>query len=208
MYTFIHMRRHETQKDQVVRLAREKGILRIRDVRNAGLHPETVRRMCQQGVLEKAGSGLYRLADADITMHHTFALASKKAPQGVVCLLSALLFHEISTQLPHQVWMAFPRTARAPKLEYPRLRVVRFSQASLDAGIEVHYIENVRVQVTVPAKTIADCFKFRNKIGLEAALDALRDGIQDRKCTRDDVWHYARINRVGSVIEPFLEAIQ
>lgn len=202
----MHMRTLETQTQKALDLAKRRGILRTRDIREAGLHHETLRRLCDTGLLEKVGRGLYTLTDAEITLFHDLAVAAVKAPEGVVCLLSALAFHEITTQLPHSVWMAFPRKVRTPRLGHPRLRVVRFSDPAMSEGIATHQVDNVSVRITNVPKTIADCFKFRNKIGLEAALESLKDGLKQKKCTRDEIWHYAKINRVARVIKPYLEA--
>lgn len=200
----MHM---ETQKQKIIDLARKKGMLKTSDIFDAGLHHETLRRLCEEGILEKTVRGVYKLANQEISIYHDLAVASTKAPRGVVCLLSALLYHEISTQLPPVIWMAFNRDVRVPKLENPKLKVVRFSESSMAEGIDIHNIEYVSVRITNPAKTIADCFKFRNKVGLEATLDALRDGLNEKKCTRDEIWYYAKINRVTQVIKPYLEAI-
>lgn len=199
----MHMK---TQRQKIIDLAKKKGILKTSDILDAGLHHETLRRMCEEGILEKTNRGFYKLTNLEISIYHDFAMASTKAPKGVICLLSALLYHEISTQLPPVVWMAFKRPARVPNLEYPKLKVVLFSESSMAEGIDIHTLENVPIKITNPAKTIADCFKFRNKVGLEATLDALREGLKEKKCTRDEIWHYAKINRVTQVIKPYLEA--
>ena len=200
----MHM---DTQRQQIIHLAKEKNILKTRDILDAGLHHETLRRMCQEGILEKTGRGLYRLADEDFTIHHDIALVAAQAPKGVICLISALAFHEITTQLPHEVWMAFNRNDRVPQISYPRLHVVRFSGPAMTEGVEMHSVENIDVRITNPAKTITDCFKFRNKIGMDVVLEALQEGLRDRKCTRDEIWHYAEIDRVSRVMRPYLEAI-
>ena len=135
------------------------------------------------------------------------AEVSKRIPGGVVCLLSALQFHEFTTQLPFQVWLAIDRKAWLPRIQDMPIRFVRFSEASLTQGADVHEINHVHVKIYNPAKTIADCFKYRNKIGLDVALEALRDGLKHKKCTRDEIWHYARICRVTRIMLPYLEAI-
>ena len=130
-----------------------------------------------------------------------------RVPRGVVCLLSALRIHEIGTQAPFEVWIAIPHHSPVPRLDQPAVRVVRMSGASLTEGIETMAIEGVRVPVFTAAKTVADCFKFRNKIGLDVALEALRDGWAQRKLTMDSLWHYATINRVANVMRPYLESV-
>lgn len=128
-------------------------------------------------------------------------------PKGVVCLLSALRFHELTTQAPFEVWLAIGEKAWRPRIEYPPLRIMRFSPTTLSAGVEEHQIEGVAVQVYPPAKTVADCFKYRNKIGLDIAIEALRECWRSRRCTVDDLWHYAGICRVQNVMRPYLESI-
>jgi predicted transcriptional regulator of viral defense system len=153
------------------------------------------------------GRGLYVLPDADVSEHHSLAEASKRVPHGVVCLLSALRFHNLTTQSPSEVWLAIGSKAWRPQVDYPRLRFVRFSDRALEAGVEEHSIEGVLVRVYSPAKTVADCFKYRNKIGLDVALEALRDCRRERKCSNDELWRYAKICRVANVMRPYMEAI-
>lgn len=196
-----------TTTKQVLKLARQMGILRVRDLTARGVHPEYVRRLCRQGLLTRAGRGLYVTADAEISEHHDLAQAEKRVPHAVICLLSALRFHEIGTQIPHEVWIAVDRRAARPRVDYPPLRLVRFSGQALTTGIEEHKIEGVRVRVYGPAKTVADCFKYRNKIGLDVALEALRECWRMRRCTMDALWRYAKICRVANVMRPYLEAM-
>jgi len=132
---------------------------------------------------------------------------ARRVPKGVICLLTALSFHELTTQLPFQVWLAIDNKAAAPKMDYPPLRLVRFSGLALTEGTEEHVVDGETVRVTGVAKTVADCFKYRNKIGLDVALEALRDGWAQRKLTMDAIWHYAAVNRVGNVMRPYLESI-
>jgi len=157
--------------------------------------------------VERVGRGLYRLARAETSEHITLAEAAKLVPNGVVCLLSALSFHGLTTQIPHEVWMAIDVKARRPKVAGVPLRIVRFSGKALTAGVEIHRIDGVPVKITCPAKTVADCFKYRNKIGLDVALEALRECRRQRKCSLEDLWHYAKICRVANVMKPYLEAI-
>jgi predicted transcriptional regulator of viral defense system len=147
------------------------------------------------------------LTDAAPTEHHSLAEACKRVPHGVVCLLSALCFHDLTTQLPYEVWMAIPVTARQPKVDRPAMRFHRFSGAALTDGQEIKQIEGVSVKVYNPAKTVADCFKYRNKIGLDIAIEALKDCIGQRKATFDELWHYAKICRMTRVMQPYIEAI-
>ncbi|MBU0727640.1 MAG: type IV toxin-antitoxin system AbiEi family antitoxin domain-containing protein [Pseudomonadota bacterium] len=196
------------KKKKVLNLAKKKGFLRVRDVKAAKLHPEYIRRLVKTGKLIREGRGLYRLKEADITEHHSLAEVAKRVPNGVICLLSALRFHNITTQLPHQVWIAIDVKARVPKSDELSIRVFRFSGDALRKGIEVHTIEGVKVCIYSPAKTVADCFKFRNKIGLEVAIEALRECWRERKATMDDIYKYAKICRVMNVMRPYMESLQ
>lgn len=194
-------------EQRVVKLASASGVIRPRDLTGNGIPREHLTRLVEKGVLTRSGRGLYVLADADVTEHHTLAEAAKRVPHGVVCLLSALRFHDFTTQNPHAVWLAIDRKARKPRQDYPPLRVVRFSGAALTDGVEERTVENVTVRVYSPAKTVADCFKYRNKIGLDVALEALRDAWRERKVTMDDLWKYAGICRVANVMRPYMESV-
>lgn len=167
----------------------------------------TLQRLVERGVIEREGRGLYRLAGTEVSEHYCFIQAAKRVPKGVICLLSALRFHELTTQKPFEVWLAIERGARRPASDAPPLRVHSFSGAAFTAGIETHELEGVPVRVYSAAKTVADCFKYRNKIGIEVALEALRDTLRQRKATVDEIWRYAEICRVSRVIYPYLEAL-
>jgi predicted transcriptional regulator of viral defense system len=196
-----------TSSTRLLRLARRHGSVSRRDVAEAKIHTQTLSRLVRAGTLERVARGRYRLPDAPVTEHHGLALAAAAAPRAVICLLSALSFHQIGTQLPHEVWIALDRRSRRPSLRYPRLRVVRFGGDALTAGIETHLIEGETVRVYSVAKTIADTFKYRNKIGLDVALEALREAWRARRFTMDSVYGYARICRVERVMRPYLEAL-
>lgn len=193
--------------EQLLQLARKAGVLRARDAKEAGIHSEYLRRLCRQGRLERIGRGLYRLPDADITEHHALAQACRRVPGGVICLLSALRFHDLTTQMPRQVWMAISRSMRNPRVDYPPLRIVRFSGNALTEGIQEHIIEGVPVRIYGPAKTIADCFKHRNEIGLDVALEALREGWREQRFAMDEILRHAKTCRVANVMRPYLEAL-
>jgi len=192
---------------QLTRLARRKGGVSARQVAAAGIHTQNLSRLVEEGVLERIARGQYRLAEAPVTEHHGLAIAAAAVPKGVVCLLSALSFHGIGTQLPFEVWLALDRRARRPMLKYPPLRVVRFSGNALNAGIETHEIEGRQVRIYSVAKTIADCFKYRNKIGLDVALEALREGWRARRFTMAEIGRQAKVCRVERVMRPYLEAL-
>ena len=196
-----------TDRDRVLQLAKTRGLITDREVRQMGIHPQTLKRLVESGQIERIARGRYCLAGYPFTEHHGFVLASAAIPNGVICLLSALQFHQIGTQLPHEVWIALDRGAWRPKIEYPPLRVVRFSGEALTAGIEEHTLEGHTVRVYNVAKTLADCFKYRNKIGLDVALEALNEAWRDRRFTMDEIERYARICRVSKVMRPYLEAI-
>ena len=191
----------------ILQMARKTGVVRAREIREAGLHSEYLRRLCKSGQLIRTGRGLYVLADGDFTEHHSLAEACKRVPHGIICLLSALSYHEIGTQTPHEVWMAIDRAMRKPKVDYPSIRVFRFSGQSLKEGIEEKKIEGVSVRVYNPAKTVADCFKYRNKVGIDVAIEALKECWRSRRCEIDELFHYAKICRVHNIMQPYMEAI-
>jgi predicted transcriptional regulator of viral defense system len=163
--------------------------------------------MVADGRLVREARGLYALPDAEVTAQHSLAVVAKAVPKGVICLLSALRFHDIGTQLPHEVWLAIERRAAEPRLASPRLRIVRFSGPAFTEGVEEHDVEGTTIRVYGMAKTIADCFKYRNKIGLDVALEALKEILRDRRCTVEELRRYARVCRVLTVMRPYMEAL-
>lgn len=178
-----------------------------RSVSRAGIHTQELTRLLADGTLERVGRGKYRLTSAEVTEHHALALAAMAAPDAVICLLSALGFHGIGTQLPAEVWLAIERGRRAPSIENLRLRVVRFSGPAFHEGIEVHEIEGQGVRVYSVAKTIADLFKARNRVGLDVAMEALREAWRDRRFTMAELDRAARACRVERVIRPYVAAV-
>lgn len=196
-----------TKKQQVIALAGRRSIIRAKDLAALDLPRTYLRRLVEEGVLERVARGVYRLTGAPVSSQATLAEAANRVPEGVVCLLSALQFHETGTQLPWQVWMAIDRKAWKPKIEDLPLKVVRFSGPSLTEGIEIHRIDGAEVKIYSLAKTVADCFKYRNKLGIEVALEALKDCRREGRCNIDDLWRYAKIDRVASVMRPYLEAV-
>lgn len=195
------------KKERILQLLNEMGVLRPRDLEVIGISGVYLNKLYAEGVLERPSRGLYVLADAEPSENRTIAEASKRVPRGVVCLLSALRFHELTTQSPFEVWLAIGEKARRPKIDYPPLRIVRFSGDALAFGIEEHKVEGVDVRVYSPAKTVADCFKYRNKIGLDVAIEALRDCLRQRKATMDELWDAAKVCRMSKVMRPYLEAV-
>jgi predicted transcriptional regulator of viral defense system len=200
------MNKRKNITEKVLSLAKARGIIRVRDLMEQGIHPEYLRRLCEKGLLMKMGRGIYIPADSEISPNVGLAQAAKRVPHGVVCLLSALQFHNLGTQSPFEVWLAIDRKSARPRVDYPPLRIVRFSGKALTEGAEKHKIEGVEVNIFNKAKTIADCFKYRNKIGLDVALEALKDCRQRRLCTNDQLWEYAKICRVSNIMKPYLEA--
>ncbi len=197
----------ETLPASLVELAQGKSLLRPRDAVAMGRSRLYLAQLAQRGLLHKVSRGLYALPQRRASEFATLAEVASRFPQVRVCLLSALAFHGLTTQAPFEVWIAVDHKARAPKLSYPPLRIVRFSGPALTEGTEVHPIEGVAVQVTSVAKTIADCFKFRNKIGLDVALEALKEAWRDKRVTMDELWHYGQICRVHNVMRPYLEGL-
>ncbi len=201
-----HVKQKKTKNQQILELGRRSGIISSSEVRDLGIHPEYLRRLCDQGKLTRISRGMYMLPEAEVTMYHGLALAAKAVPKGVICLLSALRYHEIGTQLPHEAWIALERRAARPRAQKPKMRIMRFSGPAFTEGVDGHIIEGVPVKIYNPAKTVADCFKYRNKIGLEVALEALREALHENKCTVDELWRYAKVCRVAEVMRPYLEA--
>jgi len=195
------------KKNRILELARKHGILRPKDLKPYGIAPEYLSLLLEQGELIRTARGLYTLPDSDFGEKHTLAEVCKRVPHGVICLLSALGFHEIGTENPHSVWLAIDRKARLPKANDLPMRVVRFSGKALTEGVERHDVEGVTVRVYCPAKTVADCFRYRNKIGLDVALEALRDSWRRRLVTMDDLWRYAKACRMAKVMRPYLESL-
>ncbi len=193
---------------QTKRIIQRAGVARAGELTQQGVHPMTLQRLVERGVIEREGRGLYRLAGTEISEHYSFIQAAKRVPKGVVCLLSALRFHELTTQKPFEVWLALERGTRRPTIDAPPLRVHFFSGEAFTAGLETHELEGVPVRVYSTAKTVADCFKYRNKIGIDVALEALRDTLRQRKATVDEIWRYAEICRVARVIYPYLESLE
>lgn len=192
--------------DKVIEYVKKFGTVRPCEIVSLGADPAWLHLLANEGKLERVGRGLYRAANAEPSLHIALAELSKQIPSGTVCLISALNFHRIGTQLPYESWMALPPGAWAAKKPVWPLRVIRFSGEAYSDGIETHLIDGIPVRIYSVAKTVADCFKFRNKVGLDVALEALRDGWRSKRFTMDELWHYAKICRVAKVMKPYLEA--
>ena len=196
-----------TKADQLLSLVRRQRMVRSRDLDGLGIPRIYLTRLHRGGLLEALSRGVYVLADSEPTEHHDLAEACKRVPHGVVCLLSALRFHGLTTQAPFEVWLAIDRKARLPRVEHPPLRIVRFPASALVEGVEEHEIEGVPVRVTTPARTVVDCFVYRNKIGLDVALEALRDCWRRRRTTMDELHRAAQSRRMANVMRPYMEAL-
>lgn len=199
--------RTETPDDTIMRIARKQHIIRPQDLKPEGISRIYLRRLTDKGLLVRTSRGIYSLPDEEITELHDFVEVARQVPKGVICLLSALRFHDLTTQNPFEVWVAIGENQWKPKIEYPAVRFMRFSQAALEYGVEQHDVEDTMVRVYNPSKTIADCFKYRNKIGLDVALEALRDCWRQQKATMDEIWEAAKVCRVANVIRPYLESV-
>jgi predicted transcriptional regulator of viral defense system len=195
-----------TSAQRILAIAKRQPLVRPRDVEARGIARESLLRLYRQGLLVRQARGVYSLPESAVTEHHSLAIAAKRTPGGVICLLSALRFHGLTTQDPHEVWMAIDFKAHKPVAESVALRVVRFSGPSLIEGVEHHTIEGVRVPIYSAAKTVADCFKYRNKLGVDVAIEALRDALRSRKATVDQIHRFAKVCRVSNVIRPYLES--
>lgn len=197
----------DTKMQEVKAYLKAHSVVRPRDMDRMGLPRTYLNRLEKQGVIEKIGRGLYQWPEMDLGRHHSLVEVAKKAPKAVVALLSALNFHDLTTQNPNKIWLAIDRKAWRPEISYPPVRYITMSGEALKAGVETHEVEGVAIKVFCPAKTVADCFKYRNKIGLDVALEALREGWSARKFTMDELMRYAEICRVKKVMQPYLESL-
>lgn len=197
----------QTQEEQVLALANSTSLLRARDLAALSLPTIILSRLVQDGRLRRLTRGVYARPDRALSEHISLVEVAIRVPKGVICLLSALRIHGLGTQVPHQVWLAIPQNSPTPRVERPSLRAVRMSGAALTEGVESTQIDGMDVPVFSAAKTIADCFKYRNKIGIDVAMEALRDGWAQRKVSMDELSHYADIDRVSNVMRPYLESL-
>ena len=197
-----------THQQCVLDLLQQQGLLRASDLDAIGVPRVVLSRLTASGQLERVGRGLYRLPGSTASEHESLAAVAVKVPQAVFCLLTALQFHELTTQLPRQIWIAMPRGSHVPRIDYPPLKMVQMAGDTYSAGIEERERDGIKLRVYGIAKTVADCFKHRNKIGLDVALEALKEVRAKRKASADDLWRYAKICRVANVMRPYLEAIE
>ncbi len=201
------MRRAPSHTQKVLQLVRKNGRLRARDLAAAGVPRTVLTRMTASGQLERVARGLYRLPQADSSEHEGLVTVASKVPQAVICLLSALQFHGLTTQLPWQVWIAMPRGSHVPRLDYPPIKMVQFTGEAYTHCIETHVRDGVRLQVYSVAKTVADCFKHRNKIGTDVALEALKGAKAQGRAGFDELWRSAKVCRVANVMRAYMEAV-
>ena len=183
------------------------GIMRTAEALQYGIHPRTLYAMREQGHLEQLGRGLYRLSKLTPLGNPDLVSVAKKIPRGVVCLISALAYFELSTQIPHEVYIALGRGSEPPKIEYPPLRIFWFSGGIFSEGVQQYTIDGVPIRIYSPEKTLADCFKYRNKIGLDVAIEALRLYREHKQFLVDDIMRYARLCRVEKIMRPYMEAL-
>jgi predicted transcriptional regulator of viral defense system len=199
---------HGSRFDRAVAVFKKQGgILRTAQALRAGIHPDTLYTMRDSGTLEVMSRGVYRLADSSPLGNPDLVTVATRVPGGVICLISALAFHELTTQIPHEVHVALPRGAEEPRLYHPPIKIYRFTGEAYTEGVEPHKLDGVIVRIYSPEKTLADCFKFRNKVGLDTVVEAVRF-YRDRKRVKvDDLMRYAAICRVKKIIRPYLEAL-
>jgi predicted transcriptional regulator of viral defense system len=202
---------NKSKAEQLRQKVKHIGVLHARDLKAQGIPREYLWQLQRKGLLERAGRGIYRQLNCKATENHSLVEAAQRVPRGVICLLSALRFHDLTTQAPFEVWVAIDRKAHRPNSpqddHLTPLNIVRFSGEARTNGIEEHTLEGVTVQIYNPAKTVADCFKYRNKIGIDVAIEALRDCCRQRRASADELWHYAKICRVANVMRPYMEVI-
>jgi predicted transcriptional regulator of viral defense system len=194
------------REQQVLNLAEIKGIIRAEDVEAAGISRNYLYLLYREKQLDKVASGLYVLPGTPVTEHAALTWIAKRVPHAIIGLLSALNYHELTTQIPHEVWIAIPRGSWKPDIDYPPLNLTYVSGPAYSFGIQEHVLNGVPVKIYSPAKTVADCFKFRRKIGLDVAIEALREVWRSRKATIDELTDAAEIDRVSKVMRPYLEA--
>ncbi len=196
-----------TQRDRTIDLLRHNGIMRLTDLRAHGIHAPTLSRMVEEGEIARRGRGLYELTDAEITLSHSLAEIAVRVPKGVICLISALAYHEITLQSPKSIWLAIGEKDRKPRIDHLAVRVLHFGDAALNSGVQTVRIDGVAVKIFSPAKTVVDCFRYRRIVGLDVALEALRLALRSRKATPDDIVRFAKALRIWSVLRPYLESV-
>ncbi len=196
-----------SKRQEIIEMFSNFKVLRPRDLEAVGISGVYLNKLYAEGVLERPSRGIYTLKGTDFDQNQSLIEAYKQVPNSAVCLISALQFHGLTTQIPFEVWLAIDVKARLPKVNYPPIRICRFSGEALTSGIQEHKIHNTIIRVYDPAKTVADCFKYRNKIGLDVALEALRDVWAQKRATMDELFKAAKVCRVANVMRPYLESL-
>ncbi len=197
----------QSKSERIIELAQKLGVLRPKDLVPHGIQAEYLRRLCDKGTIKKVGRGSYVLSDSQLSPSLSLAIIGRAVPNGVVCLQSALAFHGIGDQATNEVFVAIERRAARPRVDYPEVRVARLGGPAFTEGADSHTIENVKVKIYSLEKTLADLFKFRNKIGPHIAVDALRAAMSDRTVNMKKLWHFAKLCRVERVMKPYVDAL-
>jgi predicted transcriptional regulator of viral defense system len=201
------MTTYDKKFEHAVRILQEHGgIIRTREALDRGIHRRVLYAMRDLGVLECLSRGVYKLKDIPPLGNPDLVIVARRVPDGVICLISALSYHSITTQIPHEIYLAIPRTTSYPRIEYPPVKAIMFSEQTFNAGIEEHEIDNTLVRIYSPEKTIADCFKYRNKLGIDVAVEALKLYRERKNLKVDKLIEYAKVCRVEKVMKPYLEA--
>jgi predicted transcriptional regulator of viral defense system len=198
----------QTKTEKLLDMVQRRHIVRPHDLDAAGIPRNYLSRLAQRGDLRKLEHGLYTTAELPASEHISLLEVSRRVPKAVICLLSALRFHEIGTQAPHEVWIAIHVKAWTPRISSPEVRIVRFSGDALRFGVQEKQISGGTIRVFSPAKTVADCFKFRHKIGMDVALEALRECYRQKKAPMSELWEAAKVCRVANVMKPYLESLR
>src|SRR5262249_27569074 len=196
----------QNQKDRARHLLESRGIMRLSELKAHGIHPPTLSRLVQDGTIVRTSRGLYELADAEADIAHSLAEMAKRVPRGVICLISALQFHEITLQEPRSVWMAIGEKDRKPNIADTAARFVRFGSKALTLGVETHIVDFVPVRIFDPAKSVVDCFRYRRTVGMDVTLEALRMALRTRKARPAKIVEYAQKLRIWSIVRPYLES--
>ncbi len=196
-----------TQRTRAVDLLRQRGIMRLNELRARGIHPPTLSRLVDEGEVVRPGRGLYELADAEVTLSHSLAEVAVRVPKGIICLVSALHYHEITLQNPRSIWVAIGEHVHKPKVDNLSVRFLHFGDAAFGHGVETVMIDGVKVRIFSAAKTVVDCFRYRRIVGLDVALEALRLALRAKKATPDQIAKLAKSLRIWSVIRPYLESV-
>jgi len=207
IYDMSTKKRKKNKSDIVTHSLLRHGVMKTAAFVNMGISRAYLSKMKKQGLITQYNRGYYTLQHYNVSEHHSFVEASVAIPGGIICLLSALQFHGLTTQNPFKVWIAISSGRRTPAFKGVPTTIVHYSKTTLSEGVELHKIEGVQVKIFNVAKTIADCFKFRNKIGVDVAIEALKDGLKNGRCEVDDIWRYAKICRVAKTMRPYMEAL-